>query len=106
MASYMITGANRGLGLLMVTILASKPISEVSFVIAAVRNSSPALDSVVTRSSGRVVTIPVQITNEESVSKFAVEVNKVLGEVGLDVLINNAGIMKFSTNAEAGIKTM
>ena len=105
MTSYLITGANRGLGLWMATILASKPVSDVSIVIAAVRNSSDALDRLVAESAGRVKFLAVQITEEESVEKFAAEVAQILPH-GLDVLINNAGIMHYSANAELGVEAM
>lgn len=105
MASYLITGANRGLGLLMASSLASKPMSEVSVVVAAVRSASDALERLVESSNGRVVVLTVQVTDEKGVCKFADEVAKVLPS-GLDVLINNAGIMKYSLEAELGVETM
>ncbi|KAJ5884514.1 hypothetical protein N7504_012086 [Penicillium tannophilum] len=105
MASYLITGANRGLGLLMASFLASKPMSEVGIIVAAVRSTSDALDRLVKSSNGRVAVLAVQVTDEESVRKFAGEVVKVLPS-GLDVLINNAGIMQYSPDAELGVETM
>lgn len=105
MASYLITGANRGLGLLMASFLASKPTSEVGIIVAAVRSTSDALDCLVESSNGRVVVLAVQVTDEESVRKFGGEVVKVLPS-GLDVLINNAGIMQYSPDAELGVETM
>jgi NAD(P)-dependent dehydrogenase (short-subunit alcohol dehydrogenase family) len=105
MTSYLITGANRGLGLLMVSFLASKPATEVGLIIAAVRRSSEALEKIVDRSGERVLVLNVQVTNEESVRNLNEEVKKVLPN-GLDVLINNAGIMQFSPNAELGIEVM
>lgn len=105
MTSYLITGANRGLGLWMATILASKPVSDVSIVIAAVRKSSDGLDRLIAGSAGRVRLLTVQITEEESVEKLAAEVAQILPH-GLDVLINNAGIMNYSPNAELGVESM
>ncbi|KAJ5533120.1 hypothetical protein N7494_009672 [Penicillium frequentans] len=105
MASYLITGANRGLGLLMASFLASKPMSKVGIIVAAVRSTSDALDRLVKSSNGRVAVLAVQVTDEESVRKFAGEVVKVLPS-GLDVLINNAGIMQYSPDAELGVETM
>jgi NAD(P)-dependent dehydrogenase (short-subunit alcohol dehydrogenase family) len=105
MASYLITGANRGLGLLMVSFLASKPATEVGVIIAAVRKSSEALENIVDHSGGRVLVRTVQVTDEESVRKLDEEMKKVLPN-GLDVLINNAGIMHFSPKAELGIEVM
>lgn len=89
----------------MVSFLASKPVTEVGIVIAAVRKSSEALENIVERSDGRVLVLTVQVTDEESVRKLDEEVKKVLPN-GLDVLINNAGIMQSSPNAELGIEAM
>ena len=105
MASYLITGASRGLGLFMASFLASKPISEVGIIVAAVRSTSDALDRLVESSNGRVAVLTVQVTDEESVCQFADEVAKVLPS-GLDVLINNAGVMQYSPDAELGVETM
>ena len=105
MTSYLITGANRGLGFWMAAALSSKPVSDVSIVIAAVRKSSAALDRLIAESAGRVILLTVEITEEESVEKFAEEVAKILPN-GLDVLINNAGITHRSTNAELGVIVM
>lgn len=105
MASYLITGANRGLGLSMVSYLASQPVSEISCVIAGVRQSSEALESLACNYKGRVLVLKVQVTDKDSVSQFAKDAAKVLPN-GLDVLINNVGIMKYSENVENPIETM
>ncbi len=105
MASYLVTGANRGLGLLMVSCLLSHASSEVGCVVASVRNSSEALEKLASDSGGRLVVLKVQITNEDSVRQFAQHVAKILPN-GLDILINNAGMMSYSANAEVGIETM
>lgn len=89
----------------MVSFLASKPVTEVGIIIAAVRKSSEALGNIVDRSDERVLVLTVQVTDEESVKNFDEEVKKVLPN-GLDVLINNAGIMQSSPNAELGIEAM
>ncbi|KZF20174.1 short-chain dehydrogenase-like protein [Xylona heveae TC161] len=103
MASYLVTGATRGLGLEMVTSLASLPASQVSLVIASGRSKSPAVQKLVESSGGRVVFVTLDVTSESSAKDAAKEVEKVLGGKGLDVLINNAGIMNYSPN---GINTM
>ncbi|KAJ5115026.1 hypothetical protein NUU61_000785 [Penicillium alfredii] len=103
MASYLITGTSRGIGLKITSILASKPASEVSVVFAASRTESDALKKLIANSSGRVKFINIEVTNEESVKKAASEVKQVVGEKGLDVLLNNAGVMPYSPD---GIETM
>ncbi len=94
MSSYLITGAGRGLGLELVTQLVQAPASQVSVVFAASRRepSSP-LQKLIDSSSGRVVHVPMVITERASLDKAAAEVEAKLGDKGLDVLINNAGVM-------------
>lgn len=54
MASYIITGASRGIGLALAGILAAKPVSEVSIVYAAARTETDALKKLIAKSGGRV----------------------------------------------------
>jgi NAD(P)-dependent dehydrogenase (short-subunit alcohol dehydrogenase family) len=109
MASYLITGANRGIGLELVTQLAQAPSSQVSIVFAASRQSEPSnasspLQNLIDTSSGRVVHVPMVITSRASLDKAAAEVEAHLAKLGdgsgdtkgLDVLINNAGVMPLS----------
>ena len=93
MSSYLITGAARGLGLEISTLLASKPSSEVSLVIATARRESPALRTLAQESHGRVVIISAELTDENMIQEAADKVRCIVGDKGLDVLINNAGIM-------------
>ncbi len=93
MASYFITGASRGIGLEMVRQLAAMPATEVSTVFAAVRSTPEALSKIVDSSDGRVVPVEVQITDKTSIAAAAKTVERKLNGNGLDVLINNAGIM-------------
>ncbi|OAP57408.1 hypothetical protein AYL99_08146 [Fonsecaea erecta] len=110
MASYLITGANRGLGLLMVSFLASKPASEVRLIIAAARKSSTELDKLVADSNlaskPTVIALNLSVAQDTSVGAFADEVAKVLGSSGLDVLINNAGVLYYSSDPKAPMETM
>ena len=80
MATYLITGANRGIGLELCTQLLSRG----EQVIAACRRTSPALDAL-----GVQVQQGVEVTTDESVADLA----RRLEGTRLDVLINNAGIL-------------
>ena len=80
MATYLITGANRGIGLELCTQLLSRG----EQVIAACRRTSPALDTL-----GVQVQQGVEVTTNESVADLA----RRLEGTRLDVLINNAGIL-------------
>jgi len=103
MSSYLITGASRGLGLAMATVLASRPLAEVSVVFAASRRSTPELEKLVQESSGRVVAVKIEVTDEESIRQAVAEVESVVKGRGLDVVINNAGITNYTPD---GIETM
>jgi NAD(P)-dependent dehydrogenase (short-subunit alcohol dehydrogenase family) len=95
MASYLITGASRGLGLELTRQLSSFPASEVGKVFATTRGDAPELDDLVEKSSGRVVAVRLDVTNEATIKQAAAEVEANLNGKGLDVLINNAGIAKW-----------
>lgn len=103
MASYLITGTSRGIGLTMTEILVSKPASEVSVVFAAARTETDALKQLVARSAGRVHLVKIDVTDEESIKKSAAEVEQLLNGKGLDVLVNGVGIMNYTPD---GIETM
>ncbi len=94
MSSYLITGCSRGLGLELATQLASS--SNVSTIFATARKESPALKELIQKSNGRVVSIALETTSQESIKQAVTEVEKALGGKGLDVLINNAGIMDYT----------
>jgi len=103
MASYLITGCSRGLGLALTTHLLTFPSSEIGTIIATSRTQSPALKSLVSNSDGRVVYIQLDTTDEYSIKSAVIEAEKVLGEKGLDVLINNAGILRFAPDGIASM---
>jgi NAD(P)-dependent dehydrogenase (short-subunit alcohol dehydrogenase family) len=93
MASYLITGASRGLGFEMVKALLQKPASEVSTVFAACRSAPPPpLEEVISQSQGRVVVVKLDVSDEGSIKAAADDVKNKLAGRGLDVLINNAAI--------------
>jgi len=57
----------------------------------------------VSSSEGRVVFIQLDTTDEASIKNAVVESGKILGEKGLDVLINNAGIQCFAPDGIASM---
>ena len=48
------------------------------------------------KSGGRAKYIQLDATNEASIKKAAIQAEQILGEKGLDVLINNAGMLKYT----------
>jgi NAD(P)-dependent dehydrogenase (short-subunit alcohol dehydrogenase family) len=96
MASYLITGCSRGLGLELTKLLAES--SNVRNVFATARSRTPALDSVIDCSNGRVHFVPLDVADDKSVSSAVSAVTSQLEGAGLDVLINNAGIQTLEPN--------
>lgn len=97
MASYLITGSSRGLGLAMVRMLAKRPAEQVRTVIATAREENSELRQIVAENLGRVLFVSLDVTKPESISQAA----RTIGQMeemmnGLDVLINNAGILNWT----------
>ncbi|KAJ6153560.1 hypothetical protein N7470_006519 [Penicillium chermesinum] len=107
MASYLVTGASRGLGSELVTQLAAKPVTEVRIVFAAARSSNPQkLEELAAASNGRVQLVRLDVGVKESAQEAANEVEKKLQGEGLDYLINNAGVMDYHPNGLEGMDTL
>jgi len=101
MASYLITGASRGLGLAFARQLASLPATEVSKVFATARGDAPSALTELAKKSPNVVVLKLDVTDEASILQAASEVEKKLEGKGLDVLINNAAISSSLSGVEA-----
>ncbi len=100
MPTYVITGANRGLGLEFVSQLSSQPLHS-NTIIAGVRSLSDpsrisALQSLASSSSSsKIHIVECDTGSPSSISAFAKEVFKILDdgpEGKIDYLLNNAGI--------------
>ena len=93
MSNYLITGGGRGLGLELAKQLVRQPRSQVAKIFVTLRGDIPAaLQKVVDSSDGRVSCLTCTVTSDSSVKQFAVELERQIGEQGLDVLINNVGV--------------
>jgi len=90
MTSYLITGANRGIGRGLVEALAKRPNTT---VVAAVRNPETAKDlEALSTGSSKVIVVKISSTSETD-AKEAVELLKTKhGLTKLDVVVANAGI--------------
>jgi len=86
--SVAITGTNRGIGLAMLKYVTNNSDSDVQ-IFAMSRNSSEAQDSLCERAN--VHYIKIDVTDQASVQAAAETVKSILGDAGLNVLINNAG---------------
>ncbi|KAL8711807.1 MAG: hypothetical protein Q9220_003751 [cf. Caloplaca sp. 1 TL-2023] len=104
MANYLITGSSRGLGLELATQLAAMPTNQTSIVFATARQQASAkLQELIDASHGRVVFVALDSTDQQSVKNAVVSVDRMLKGWGLDVLINNAGIIPMTSG---GIEAM
>ena len=104
MASYLITGVSRGVGLELTKQLLELPASLVGKLFAVTRGSPSApLQDLLTKNPDRAIHITAAIDDTASVQKAAEDVKARLGTKGLDVLVNNAGISAFSPG---GIRTV
>ena len=85
----MITGTSTGIGAASALLLAEKGFR----VFAGVRKDADG-DALVARSSGELTPVPIEITDEASISAAVETVEAAVGERGLFGLVNNAGIVK------------
>lgn len=104
MASFLITGSSRGLGLALATRLASLPSSQVGTIFATARqDNSSQLKELITSSSGRVQFVGLDVTNKSSIEEATRSVEQKLQGKGLDYLINNAGVLDWNPAGVAGM---
>jgi len=109
MSSYLITGCARGIGLELVKQLLQQPPATVSTVLATGRGSSPsaALAELIAGSGGRAHYVPLDVTSKAGIQAAVAQSKGVLGDKGLDVLVNNAGIAPSDSKEEtfSGLKS-
>lgn len=103
MASYLVTGSSRGLGLALVSRLASMPTSEVGIIFATVRKDSTPELKKIANTSGRVEIVKLDVTDKSSAEEAMRVVESKLQGNGLDYLINNAGVADWSSNGLEGV---
>lgn len=87
MTNYLITGANRGIGLALATLLAERG----DTVIATARDPKAASEllTLADRFPDRITLLPLDVTHDASVATLA----HALHGRSIDVLVNNAGII-------------
>ncbi|GMT06556.1 hypothetical protein PENTCL1PPCAC_28729 [Pristionchus entomophagus] len=89
MSSVLVTGANRGIGLGLTRHLLADP--SVAIVIATARNVDTATE-LNDLKSPKLHIIQLEAVNEDSIANAANKVAEIVGDNGLDILINNAGV--------------
>ncbi|KAF8766508.1 C-factor-like [Argiope bruennichi] len=91
-ASVLVTGANRGLGLEFVKQLINLP-SPPNYVFATCRDPSKADDlQQIAKSNTTVKVLQMDIKDDKSFPEIRKQLEQEIGAVGLNLLINNAGI--------------
>ncbi|THY49202.1 NAD(P)-binding protein [Aureobasidium pullulans] len=106
MATYLITGASRGIGLELTKQLLDLPASQVSQIFAVARNTDTGLlQELVQKHSDRIVPISASVQDNASVQKAVEAVKANLQGKGLDVLVNNAGVMDHSPGKIGSMET-
>ncbi|KAI0325666.1 NAD-P-binding protein [Cubamyces sp. BRFM 1775] len=95
--SWLVTGASRGIGFELVRQLLASP---ENLVVAACRNptTATALRHLQEHARGTLHIIHMDVSDFDSVRASAKSLEPILGEVGLDYLINNAGIATRDTS--------
>ena len=90
MATFLITGCSRGLGLELVRQLATSSINEVKTIIATARSDTSAtLKELIENSNGRIHLVKLDVIDQASIKEAVTRVTSFIDHI--DILINNAG---------------
>ncbi|KAL1948587.1 hypothetical protein VTO73DRAFT_10393 [Trametes versicolor] len=94
--TWLVTGANRGIDLELVKQLLDTPSN---LVVATCRNpdKATALSDLKTSAKGTLRIIRLDVADFVNVRASAKEVETILGDIGLDYLVNNAGIVAWDS---------
>ena len=86
--------SNRGIGLELVRQLLSSPSN---VVIAACRSPTKAIElqKLSEDAKGRLHLVALEVSDKKSIGEAAQEVGGIVGDKGVDYLINNAGIVSY-----------
>uniref|UniRef100_A0A8R1DJ74 Uncharacterized protein n=1 Tax=Caenorhabditis japonica TaxID=281687 RepID=A0A8R1DJ74_CAEJA len=103
--SVLITGANRGIGLgLLKQFLKVK---DIQIIIATCRDPTKAEELNALKNDARLHILPLNIDDDESISALYNSVSQLVGEDGLTVLLNNAGVLlPYDVEGEKSRSTM
>ncbi|XP_026742740.1 uncharacterized protein LOC113504571 [Trichoplusia ni] len=89
MKTVLITGANRGLGLGMVKYLTKQ--NKAQNIIATCRTVSEELKTLSAENKNLAI-LNLDVTNTASFGEISTQISKIVGDKGLNLLINNAGV--------------
>ncbi|UMM14647.1 hypothetical protein L5515_002359 [Caenorhabditis briggsae] len=88
--SVVVTGANRGIGLTIVQELIKD--KNIELIIATARDVAKAWD-LKSINDARLHILPLEVTCDKSIDQFVAKTTELLGSNGLNLLVNNAGVM-------------
>ncbi|UMM14648.1 hypothetical protein L5515_002360 [Caenorhabditis briggsae] len=88
--SVVVTGANRGIGLTIVQELIKD--KNIELIIATARDVERAGD-LKSINDARLHILPLEVTCDKSIDQFVAKTTELLGSNGLNLLVNNAGVM-------------
>ncbi|KAI0687505.1 NAD-P-binding protein [Earliella scabrosa] len=90
--TWLITGTSRGIGLALTARLLQDPSN---IVVAACRNPDKAatLNELKRTAKGKLYVVKIDVTDEASIRNSYDEVASIVGDKGIDILYNNAGIL-------------
>ncbi|RAK88389.1 NAD(P)-binding protein [Aspergillus costaricaensis CBS 115574] len=94
MRSYMVSGCSRGIGFELVRQLADSKDDIVIFASARSCNN-PKFQELLDQHPERIVYVPLDVTDQVSIKNAAKIITSKLDGRGLDVLINNAGVLTY-----------
>ena len=103
MATYLITGCSRGLGLALTSLLAAESPEKVSKVFATARHESEGLKKAIAAAPDRIQYVQLDVVSQDSIKNAASKVEQILNGRGLDVVINNAGVLNWG---QGGVREM
>lgn len=107
MATYFITGCSRGIGLEMIKQLASRPDSAVQSIFATARSQqTPEQLGEIVKNDKRVHFVQLDVEDSTSIKKAVTATQKQLGDRGLDILINNAGVLHQDSGRSLGMDSL
>lgn len=93
MSTYVITGTSKGIGLELVAQLVALASDKITHIFALSRSKpTSSLQSLIDNNAGRITHVTCAVDSDSSVQNAAEVITKLLGDKGLDVLVNNAGI--------------
>ncbi|CDO69106.1 hypothetical protein BN946_scf185042.g8 [Trametes cinnabarina] len=90
--TWLVTGASRGIGFELVRQLVASP---ENLVVAACRNpaKATALNNLKALAKGTLHVVQIDVSDFDSIRASAKQLEPILGELGLDYLVNNAGVL-------------